>query len=137
MTKRSPFLPLFLLSFAVLQAAPDSPSFRNDVLPILSKAGCNSGPCHGALAGKNGFRLSLRGYDPVTDYFSLTREALGRRLVKMAPARSLILLKPTLTLPHGGGKRFDVDSPEYRVIADLDCGGRAGSESRRSGDRDH
>ena len=117
MTKRSPFLPLFLLSFAVLQAAPDSPSFRNDVLPILSKAGCNSGPCHGALAGKNGFRLSLRGYDPVTDYFSLTREALGRRLVKMAPARSLILLKPTLTLPHGGGRRFDVDSPEYRVIA--------------------
>ncbi len=108
---------MFLLSLAVLEAAPASPSFRNDVLPILSKAGCNSGPCHGALAGKNGFRLSLRGYDPVTDYFSLTREALGRRLVKMAPARSLILLKPTLTLPHGGGKRFEVDSPEYRVIA--------------------
>ena len=118
MAKRSPILLSFLLALAVLEAAPDSPSFRNDVLPILSKAGCNSGPCHGALAGKNGFRLSLRGYDPVTDYFSLTREALGRRLVKMAPARSLILLKPTLTLPHGGGKRFDVDSPEYRVIAD-------------------
>lgn len=117
MTKRSPVLLLFVLALAVLEAAPDSPSFRNDVLPILSKAGCNSGPCHGALAGKNGFRLSLRGYDPVTDYFSLTREALGRRLVKMAPARSLILLKPTLTLPHGGGKRFDVDSLEYRVIA--------------------
>ena len=118
MAKRSPVLLLFVLAVAVLKAAPDSPSFRNDVLPILSKAGCNSGPCHGALAGKNGFRLSLRGYDPVTDYFSLTREALGRRLVKMAPARSLILLKPTLTLPHGGGKRFDVDSPEYHVIAD-------------------
>ena len=118
MAKRSPILLSFLLALAVLEAAPDSPSFRNDVLPILSKAGCNSGPCHGALAGKNGFRLSLRGYDPVTDYFSLTREALGRRLVKMAPARSLILLKPTLTLPHGGGKRFDVGSPEYRVIAD-------------------
>ena len=117
MTKRSSVLLLFVLALAVLEAAPDSPSFRNDVLPILSKAGCNSGPCHGALAGKNGFRLSLRGYDPVTDYFSLTREALGRRLVKMAPARSLILLKPTLTLPHGGGKRFDVDSLEYRVIA--------------------
>ena len=118
MAKRSPVLLLSFLILAVSEAAPDSPGFRNDVLPILSKAGCNSGPCHGALAGKNGFRLSLRGYDPVTDYFSLTREALGRRLVKMAPARSLILLKPTLTLPHGGGKRFDVDSPEYRVIAD-------------------
>ena len=103
MAKRSPILLLFLLAFVVSEAAPDIPSFRNDVLPILSKAGCNSGPCHGALAGKNGFRLSLRGYDPVTDYFSLTREALGRRLVKMAPARSLILLKPTLTLPTEEG----------------------------------
>ncbi|MCY3777108.1 MAG: DUF1549 domain-containing protein, partial [Candidatus Aminicenantes bacterium] len=107
------------------------PSVRNDVLPGLSKAGCNSGPCHGALAGKNGFRLSLRGYDPVTDYFSLTREALGRRLVKMAPARSLILLKPTLTLPHGGGKRFEVDSPEYRVIADWIA---AGAPAPKPGD---
>ncbi len=131
MTKRSPILLLFLLALAVLEAAPDSPSFRNDVLPILSKAGCNSGPCHGALAGKNGFRLSLRGYDPVSDYFSLTREALGRRLVKMAPARSLILLKPTLTLPHGGGKRFDVDSPEYRVIADWIA---AGAPAPKPGD---
>ena len=131
MAKRSPILLSFLLALAVLEAAPDSPSFRNDVLPILSKAGCNSGPCHGALAGKNGFRLSLRGYDPVTDYFSLTREALGRRLVKMAPARSLILLKPTLTLPHGGGKRFDVDSPEYRVIADWIA---AGAPAPKPGD---
>ena len=131
MAKRSPILLPFLLALAVLEAAPDSPSFRNDVLPILSKAGCNSGPCHGALAGKNGFRLSLRGYDPVSDYFSLTREALGRRLVKMAPARSLILLKPTLTLPHGGGKRFDVDSPEYRVIADWIA---AGAPAPKPGD---
>ena len=131
MAKRSPVLLLFLLTLAVLEAAPDSPSFRNDVLPVLSKAGCNSGPCHGALAGKNGFRLSLRGYDPVTDYFSLTREALGRRLVKMAPARSLILLKPTLTLPHGGGKRFEVDSPEYRVIADWIA---AGAPAPKPGD---
>lgn len=131
MAKRSPVLLLFVLALAVVEAAPDSPSFRNDVLPVLSKAGCNSGPCHGALAGKNGFRLSLRGYDPVTDYFSLTREALGRRLVKMAPARSLILLKPTLTLPHGGGKRFDVDSPEYRVIADWIA---AGAPAPKPGD---
>ncbi len=92
-------------------------SFRNDVLPVMTKVGCNSGPCHGAAAGKNGFKLSLRGYDPVADYYALTHQALGRRTDRMQPARSLILLKPTTTIPHGGGKRFGVDSPEYRVIS--------------------
>jgi hypothetical protein len=92
-------------------------SFRNDVLPVMTKVGCNSGPCHGAAAGKNGFKLSLRGYDPITDYYTLTHQALARRTDRMEPARSLILLKPTLTISHGGGKRFDVGSPEYRVIA--------------------
>ncbi len=99
-------------------SAPDTPSFRNDVLPVLSKSGCNSGPCHGALAGKNGFKLSLRGYDPDADYRALTRVALGRRVVKTAPAHSLILLKPTATIPHGGGRRFRVGSPQYQIIAD-------------------
>ncbi|MFZ0745471.1 MAG: DUF1549 domain-containing protein [Terracidiphilus sp.] len=92
-------------------------SFRNDVLPVMTKVGCNSGPCHGAAAGKNGFKLSLRGYDPITDYYTLTHQALGRRTNRMQPARSLILLKPTATIPHGGGRRFGVDSPEYRVIS--------------------
>ncbi|MGB6742181.1 MAG: DUF1549 domain-containing protein [Terracidiphilus sp.] len=92
-------------------------SFRNDVLPVMTKMGCNSGPCHGAAAGKNGFKLSLRGYDPITDYYTLTHQALARRTDRLEPARSLILLKPTLTISHGGGKRFDVGSPEYRVIA--------------------
>lgn len=92
-------------------------SFRNDVLPVMTKMGCNSGPCHGAAAGKNGFKLTLRGYDPVTDYYALTHQALGRRTNQLEPARSLILLKPTLAVSHGGGHRFDVDSPEYRVIA--------------------
>jgi uncharacterized protein DUF1549/uncharacterized protein DUF1553/Big-like domain-containing protein len=92
-------------------------SFRNDVLPVMTKMGCNSGPCHGAAAGKNGFKLTLRGYDPVVDYYTLTHQANARRTDRMEPARSLILLKPTLTLPHGGGRRFDVDSPEYKVIA--------------------
>ena len=68
-------------------------SFRNDVLPVMTKVGCNSGPCHGAAAGKNGFKLSLRGYDPITDYYTLTHQALGRRTDRMQPARSLILLK--------------------------------------------
>jgi hypothetical protein len=92
-------------------------SFRNDVLPVMTKMGCNSGPCHGAAAGKNGFKLTLRGYDPNADYYTLTHQALGRRTNPIEPARSLMLLKPTLTIPHGGGRRFDVGSPEYKVIA--------------------
>src|ERR1039457_3994428 len=98
-------------------AATSNWSFRNDVLPVMTKMGCNSGPCHGAAAGKNGFKLTLRGYDPSTDYYTLTHQALGRRTDPIEPARSLILLKPTLTISHGGGRRFDVGSPEYKVIA--------------------
>lgn len=92
-------------------------SFRNDVLPVMTKVGCNSGPCHGAAAGKNGFKLSLRGYDPITDYYTLTHQALGRRTNRMQPSRSLILLKPTATIPHGGGRRFGAESPEFHVIS--------------------
>lgn len=98
-------------------AAPFNWSFRNDVLPVMTKMGCNSGPCHGAAAGKNGFKLTLRGYDSSTDYYTLTHQALGRRTDPIEPARSLILLKPTLTISHGGGRRFDVGSLEYMVIA--------------------
>ena len=97
--------------------APAVWSFRNDVQPVLTKMGCNSGPCHGAAAGKNGFKLTLRGYDAETDYLTLTHQALARRTERIEPAKSLILLKPTLTIPHGGGKRFAVDSPEYQVIS--------------------
>jgi hypothetical protein len=96
---------------------PPAWSFRNDVLPVMTKMGCNSGPCHGAAAGKNGFKLSLRGYDATTDYFTLTHQALARRTDRMEPAKSLILLKPTLAVSHGGGRRFDVGSPEYKVIS--------------------
>jgi len=83
----------------------------------MTKMGCNSGACHGAAAGKNGFKLTLRGYDPETDYVTLTRQAAGRRTNPLEPARSLILLKPTRTIPHMGGRRFEVGSAEYRVIA--------------------
>jgi hypothetical protein len=92
-------------------------SFRNDVLPVMTKVGCNSGPCHGAAAGKNGFKLTLRGYDPIIDYYTLTHQALARRTDRLEPAKSLILLKPTLTISHGGGRRFDVGSPDYKIIA--------------------
>lgn len=92
-------------------------SFRNHVQSVLVKAGCNSGACHGAAAGKKGFRLSLRGYDAEGDYNVLTRQANGRRILTNDPGRSLILTKPTAAIPHGGGKRFDVDSVDYHVIA--------------------
>jgi hypothetical protein len=97
--------------------ATQGSSFRNHVVPVLTKAGCNSGACHGAAAGKNGFALTLRGYDPEADYETLTRQAAGRRVNVLEPAKSLMLLKPTETVPHMGGKRFEPQSPEYRVIA--------------------
>ena len=92
-------------------------SFRNHVIPVLTKAGCNQGACHGALAGKNGFKLTLRGYDPDVDYDTLTRQSAGRRVSLSEPAHSLMLLKPTMAVPHGGGKRIEVDSVEYRVLS--------------------
>lgn len=92
-------------------------SYRNHVAPVLTRLGCNSGACHGALAGKGGLKLSLRGYDHEADHFALTRQARGRRIDREAPARSLLLLKPTAVVGHGGGRKVDVDSPEYRILA--------------------
>ncbi len=96
---------------------PETWSFRNHVQPILAKFGCSSGACHGAAAGKNGFKLSLRGYDDHGDFIALTRHALGRRIIPQDPGRSLLLTKATGMIPHKGGKRFEIQSPEYRVIA--------------------
>lgn len=101
-------------------------SFRNHVQSVLSKTGCNSGACHGATAGKNGFKLSLRGYDPEADFFAITRQARGRRVVPDDPGRSLILTKPTGAIPHKGGVRFPDDSPEYKVIAQWLAQGQVG-----------
>lgn len=108
---------LLLSGAAAPSREPAEVSFRNQVIPILTKTGCNSGACHGAAAGKNGFKLTLRGYDPETDYLTLTRQAAGRRTNLLEPARSLLLLKPTRAVPHMGGKRFATDSPEYQMIA--------------------
>ncbi|MEM7385702.1 MAG: S-layer protein, partial [Verrucomicrobiota bacterium] len=93
-------------------------NFRNHVLPILSKEGCNAGACHGALAGKGGFRLSLHGYDPQSDFHHITREARGRRVELSDPGRSLLLTKPTTTVPHKGGKKLESGSPNYQILAD-------------------
>jgi hypothetical protein len=101
-------------------------SFRNHVQPVLAKAGCNAGACHGAAAGQNGFRLSLRGYDDEGDYITLTRQAQGRRINPADPGRSLLLLKATGTIPHKGGKRFEVDSLEYKILSDWIAAGTPG-----------
>ncbi|MGI8966274.1 MAG: S-layer protein, partial [Limisphaerales bacterium] len=93
-------------------------SFRNHVQPVLTKAGCNAGACHGAAAGQNGLKLSLRGYDDESDFLALTRQSLGRRVNENDPGRSMILIKPTTAVPHKGGKRFEINSIDYRVLAD-------------------
>jgi hypothetical protein len=95
-----------------------APSFRNEIIPLLTKIGCNSGACHGALAGKGGLKLSLRGYAPAVDHFVLTRQVLGRRVDPIEPARSLMLLKPTMTVSHGGGQKLEVGSLDYQILAD-------------------
>ncbi|MBM3785111.1 MAG: DUF1553 domain-containing protein [Acidobacteria bacterium] len=98
--------------------APFTWSFANHVIPVLTKTGCNQGACHGALAGKNGFKLTLRGYDPEVDYDTLLKQSGGRRVALAEPSNSLILLKPTYAIPHMGGLRFKPDTLEYRVIAE-------------------
>ena len=112
---------LILLSGSLFAQAPVS--FRNQVIPVLTKMSCNQGACHGALAGKNGFKLSLRGYDPDADYDTLTRQAVGRRVSLADPAASLILQKASFGIPHGGGKRFAKDSLEYKILYDWIAGG--------------
>ena len=87
-----------------------APSFRQDIIPILTVNGCNSGGCHGKLAGQNGFKLSLRGYAPEMDYESLAREFNGRRIDFAAPRESLLLQKPIGAVPHEGGNKLIVGS---------------------------
>jgi len=93
-------------------------SFHNDVMVVLSKAGCNAGQCHGNANGKAGFKLSLRGEDPEWDYNALTRDMFGRRTNPEDPDQSLVLLKPLTTLAHEGGQRFKIDSLECQILRD-------------------
>ena len=81
-------------------------SFRLDVMPIFMKSGCNTGSCHGAAKGKDGFHLSLFGYDPAGDYFKLTRQLIGRRVDLAVPEKSLLLEKSTGEVDHTGGQLF-------------------------------
>ncbi len=91
-------------------------NFTNEIVPLFSKLGCNSGACHGKSTGQNGFRLSLLGFEPRIDFEALTREARGRRIIPSAPEVSLLLQKPTGLMPHGGGRRLSVDSRDYQTL---------------------
>ena len=102
--------------FLCVEARAGEVSFRNEVMPVLAKAGCNAGTCHGNKNGKGGFKLSLRGQDPDLDYITLTREVSGRRLNALEPDQSLALLKATTQAPHEGGLRFRPDSDEYATF---------------------
>lgn len=97
--------------------------FRRDIMPVLSKAGCNGGSCHGTARGQDGFHLSLFGYDPDRDYEAITRELPGRRINFALPAESLLLTKATNAVPHTGGKRFDVSDSEYAALLEWLRGG--------------
>lgn len=91
-------------------------SFANDVMPVFFRAGCNQGTCHGSSRGKDGFALSLFGFDKQGDYFRLTQEIVGRRINMAVPNESLILLKATGAVPHTGGQRFKKESEYYKTL---------------------
>jgi hypothetical protein len=116
---------LALLAAASVRAE-EAPSFVNDVVPVLTRLGCNQGACHGKNAGQNGFRLSLRGYAPELDHVWITREFDGRRINPSVPEASLLLLKPLGQAPHLGGKLMSMDSRECRVLLDWLRAGASG-----------
>ena len=107
-------------------------SFRNDVIPVMSKVGCNSGACHGAAAGKNGFKLTLRGYDPDQDYDTLTRESSARRISLSEPSHSLMLLKPTFAVPAWRRQTFHDQFARISHHFGVDRGRRAAACRHRS-----
>ena len=108
------------IAAALLQAPAslraDEVSFNRDVMAVLAKAGCNQGVCHGNQNGKGGFKLSLRGQDATADFVAITRDQLGRRVDAIFPEQSLLLAKPTATVPHQGGRRFQVGSSEHEIL---------------------
>ncbi len=91
-------------------------NFANQIVPIFTKLGCNSGGCHGKLAGQNGFRLSLLGFEPELDFTTLVKESRGRRMFPANPDASLFLMKATGRTAHGGGRKMEPDSDEYKLV---------------------
>ena len=103
--------------------------FSNHIQSVLARNSCNMGSCHGALAGKGGFKLSLRGYDPLTDHFNITRQDGGRRIEFASPATSLFIAKPSGMLEHKGGVRLPADSEDYSMIANWIASGASGPKT--------
>ena len=95
---------------------PTPVSFRNDVIPLLSKSGCNSGGCHGKAEGQNGFRLSVFGFDPARDFDAIVRDSHARRVFPAAPEKSLLIQKAVASVPHGGGRRIEPGSRWHRIL---------------------
>ena len=112
------FAVLFSLTGFASAAEPVAvPSFRSDVMPVFFRAGCNAGTCHGSARGKDGYMLSLFGYDPAGDYRRTVEDIPGRRVNTAVPTESLLLLKATNAVPHTGGKLFEKDSDLYKTLA--------------------
>ena len=90
--------------------------FTNDVMPLISRLGCNQAACHGSSQGKGGLQFSLFGGDAANDYAALTLTAPGRRVNKVEPEKSLLLAKVTAAVPHGGGAKVQVGSPDHTIL---------------------
>src|SRR5262245_3029952 len=112
-----------LLFASVLALSADAADFERHVMGILGRAGCNAGGCHGSFQGKGGLRLSLFGSDPAKDHAALTHDLHARRIDPLDPDRSLLLLKATGRIAHGGGRRFGPGSWQYRTLRDWIAGG--------------
>jgi hypothetical protein len=110
--------PQVLLLLTVVAAEPRAIDFDTEIVPVLTKAGCNAGSCHGAAAGRGGFHLSLFGSDPAADYDAIVNDLEGRRVNLPHPGESLILNKPTGLLKHGGGARLETDGAGAKRITD-------------------
>src|SRR5207249_3445365 len=95
---------------------PERVDFERHLMGLFGRMGCNAGACHGSFQGRGGFRLSLFGYDPEKDYLAVTRDNFGRRIDRVDPDASLVLLKATGQVAHGGGKRFDKGSWAYQLL---------------------
>ena len=103
--------------------------FTNHIESVLARSSCNMGACHGALAGKGGFKLSLRGYDPDTDHFNITRQDGGRRVELSSPALSLLIAKPSGSIEHKGGLRLPSESDDYKMLARWIASGAVGPKA--------
>ena len=124
-SRRACAVVVFLVAISVLPITPtpdhtillaDEISFKNDVMPLFMRGGCNSGSCHGSSRGKDGFKLSLFGYDPEGDYFRLVEEQIGRRVNLAAPDKSLLLDKAAGRVPHTGGTVFKPETKYFQTL---------------------